>query len=63
MPLIDYTCRDCGDEVRASARPSRCPSCDTPRTMIRSDGYDARDRYEDDGTGDYERAMERRREW
>lgn len=57
-----YECAECSNEVQAVSRPKTCPGCGEERTMVRQDGYDSRERGEDDGTGDYERAEERRAE-
>jgi hypothetical protein len=48
-----YECRECANEIDAVTRPKRCPACDEEGTLVRSDGFDSRERDEDDGCGGY----------
>lgn len=48
MPI--YECRECANQVTAKVRPKVCPGCGEERTLFREDGWDDRERDEDDGS-------------
>lgn len=57
-----FECRACANEIRSVHRPAFCLGCGEEGSLFRQDGYDDREPGEDDGTGDYDRAIEAREE-